>query len=398
MSERYTDRARRVLVLAQEEARMLNHDYLGTEHLLLGLIREGEGVAAQILVRMGADMNRTRQQVIQLAHGHRYPEPAAADAVTRSSPSAPQVLDWFGRNLTAAARAGELDPVIGRDQEINRVMQVLSRRTKNNPVLVGEPGVGKTAVVAGLARKIALGEVSGSFTGSQVYALDLGAVVAGSRGQADYQNRLTTILAETRSRGGIIVFVDDLHALLASADGAADMSAVLKQMLARGEPRTISATTPDGYRKYLVADAVFERSFQPIQVTAPTISHTIEILRGLRNRYEAHHLVTITDGALEAAARLAGRSLPGRPLLSKAMDLIDESSSMLHMRSQTAPPDPGEPDTPAEVNEDTVAEASSIMSGAPSGATADWQQPAQRRPPFPPAAMTAADKAIWAMS
>src|SRR6266699_1474639 len=341
MFERFTDRARRVVVLAQEEARMLHHDYTGTEHILLGLIREGEGVAGQVLVKLGADPTRIRQQVIQLLQGSPGKEPAAAGAPPETAPSASVILDQFGRNLTAAAREGKLDPVIGREKEIERVMQVLSRRTKNNPVLVGEPGVGKTAVVEGLAQKIVRGEVPETLKEKQLYTLDLGALVAGSRYRGDFEERLKKVLKEIRTRGDIILFIDELHTLVGAgaAEGAIDAASILKPMLARGELQTIGATTLDEYRRHLEKDAALARRFQPVQVAEPTIAHTIEILRGLRDRYEAHHRVSITDDALVAAAQLADRYVSDRFLPDKAIDLIDEAGSRMRIRRMTAPPD-----------------------------------------------------------
>src|SRR6516165_7789993 len=274
MFERFTDRARRVVVLAQEEARMLDHNYIGTEHILLGLIREGDGVAAQVLVKLGADLNRVRQQVIQLLHGYQGKEPTAAGGTAaESAPSTSLVLDQFGRNLTQGAREGKLDPVIGREKEIERVMQVLSRRTKNNPVLVGAPGVGKTAVVEGLAQKIVKGEVPETIKDKQLYTLDLGALVAGSRYRGDFEERLKKVLKEIRTRGDIILFIDEIHTLVGAgaAEGAIDAASILKPMLARGELQTIGATTLDEYRKHLEKDAALERRFQPIKVEEPTV-------------------------------------------------------------------------------------------------------------------------------
>jgi ATP-dependent Clp protease ATP-binding subunit ClpC len=342
MFERFTDRARRVVVLAQEEARMLNHNYIGTEHILLGLIREGEGVAAQVLVKLGADLNRVRQQVIQLLSGYQGKgDPATSGAPSEGTPSTSLVLDQFGRNLTAAAREGKLDPVIGREKEIERVMQVLSRRTKNNPVLIGEPGVGKTAVVEGLAQAIVKGEVPETLKDKQLYTLDLGALVAGSRYRGDFEERLKKVLKEIRTRGDIILFIDELHTLVGAgaAEGAIDAASILKPMLARGELQTIGATTLDEYRKHLEKDAALERRFQPIQVAEPSVAHTIEILKGLRDRYEAHHRVSITDAALVAAASLADRYISDRFLPDKAIDLIDEAGSRMRIRRMTAPPD-----------------------------------------------------------
>ena len=337
----FTPRAKKVLELSLREALQLGHNYIGTEHILLGLIREGEGVAAQVLVKLGADLNRVRQQVIQLLHGYQGKEPQAAGTASESAPSTSLVLDQFGRNLTQAARESKLDPVIGRDKEIERVMQVLSRRTKNNPVLVGDPGVGKTAVVEGLAQKIVKGEIPETLKDKQLYTLDLGALVAGSRYRGDFEERLRKVLKEIRSRGDIILFIDELHTLVGAgaAEGAIDAASILKPMLARGELQTIGATTLDEYRKYLEKDAALERRFQPIQVDEPTISHTIEILKGLRDRYEAHHRVSITDGALVAAAQLADRYISDRYLPDKAIDLIDEAGSRMRIRRMTAPPD-----------------------------------------------------------
>jgi ATP-dependent Clp protease ATP-binding subunit ClpC len=337
----FTPRAKKVLELSLREALQLGHDYIGTEHILLGLIREGEGVAAQVLVRLGADLNRVRQQVIQLLHGDQGQEPAAAGAPSETPPSTSLVLDQFGRNLTAGARGGKLDPVIGRDKEIERVMQVLCRRTKNNPVLVGEPGVGKTAVVEGLAQKIVSGEVPETLKDKQLYTLDLGALVAGSRYRGDFEERLKKVLKEIRTRGDIILFIDEIHTLVGAgaAEGAIDAASILKPMLARGELQTIGATTLDEYRKHLEKDAALKRRFQPIQVAEPTIAHTIEILKGLRDRYEAHHRVSITDDALVAAAQLADRYVSDRFLPDKAIDLIDEAGSRMRIRRMTAPPD-----------------------------------------------------------
>src|SRR5919198_804609 len=299
MFERFTDRARRVVVLAQEEARMLNHNYIGTEHILLGLIREGEGVAAQVLVKLGADLNRVRQQVLQLLSGYQHGKETegAGGGRGEGAPSSSLVLDQFGRNLTASAREGKLDPVIGRAKEIERVMQVLSRRTKNNPVLIGEPGVGKTAVVEGLAQMVVKGEVPETLKDKQLYTLDLGSLVAGSRYRGDFEERLKKVLKEIRTRGDIILFIDEIHTLVGAgaAEGAID--------------------------------------------AAPILKHTIEILKGLRDRYEAHHRVTITDPALVAAATLADRYINDRFLPDKAIDLIDEAGARMRIRRMTAPPD-----------------------------------------------------------
>ena len=338
----FTPRAKNVLELSLREALQLGHNYIGTEHILLGLIGEGEGggVAAQVLVKLGADPGRVRQQVNRLLAGAPGKEPAAAAAPSETAPSASVILDQFGRNLTAAAREGKLDPVIGREKEIERVMQVLSRRTKNNPVLVGEPGVGKTAVVEGLAQKIVQGEVPETIKNKQLYTLDLSALVAGSRYRGDFEERLKKVLKEIRTRGDIILFIDELHTLVGAgaAEGAIDAASILKPVLARGELQTIGATTLDEYRKHLEKDAALERRFQPVRVAEPTIAHTIEILRGLRDRYEAHHRVSITDDALVAAAQLADRYVSDRFLPDKAIDLIDEAGARMRIRRMTAPP------------------------------------------------------------
>jgi ATP-dependent Clp protease ATP-binding subunit ClpC len=338
----FTPRAKKVLELSLREALQLGHNYIGTEHILLGLIREGEGVAAQVLVKLGADLNRVRQQVIQLLSGFQGKETqTAGTAPEGGSPSSSLVLDQYGRNYTQAAREAKLDPVIGREQVIERVMQVLSRRTKNNPVLIGEPGVGKTACVEGLAQAIVRGDVPETLKDKQIYSLDLGALVAGSRYRGDFEERLKKVLKEIKTRGDIILFIDELHTLVGAgaAEGAIDAASILKPMLARGELQTIGATTLDEYRKYLEKDAALERRFQPIQVQEPSIAHTIDILKGLRDRYEAHHRVTITDEALVSAATLADRYVSDRFLPDKAIDLIDEAGSRLRIRRMTAPPD-----------------------------------------------------------
>ena len=345
----FTPRAKKVLELSLREALQLGHNYIGTEHILLGLIREGEGVAAQVLVKLGADLSRVRQQVIQLlsrlpgprrvgreGRRRRRPRRARAEAASGSL-----VLDQFGRNLTQQAREKKLDPVIGRAKEIERVMQVLSRRKKNNPVLIGEPGVGKTAIVEGLAQKIVVNDVPETLKGKQLYTLDLGALVAGSRYRGDFEERLKKVLKEIRTRGDIILFIDELHTLVGAgaAEGAIDAASILKPMLARGELQTIGATTLDEYRKHLEKDAALERRFQQIMVDEPTVAHTIEILKGLRDRYEAHHRVTITDQALVASANLADRYISDRHLPDKAIDLIDEAGSRLRIKRMETPPD-----------------------------------------------------------
>ncbi|MBW0092365.1 ATP-dependent Clp protease ATP-binding subunit [Pseudonocardia sp. KRD-184] len=339
----FTPRAKKVLELSLREALQLGHNYIGTEHILLGLIREGEGVAAQVLVKLGADLNRVRQQVLQLLSGYQGKEPAegASGGRGEGTPSSSLVLDQFGRNLTQQAREGKLDPVIGREKEIERIMQVLSRRTKNNPVLIGEAGVGKTAAVEGLAQNIIKGEVPETLKDKQLYTLDLGSLVAGSRYRGDFEERLKKVLKEIRTRGDIILFIDEIHTLVGAgaAEGAIDAASILKPMLARGELQTIGATTLDEYRKYVEKDPALERRFQPIQVGEPTVTHTIEILKGLRDRYESHHRVTITDGALVSAATLADRYISDRFLPDKAIDLIDEAGARMRIRRMTAPPD-----------------------------------------------------------
>ncbi len=337
----FTPRAKKVLELSLREALQLGHNYIGTEHILLGLIREGEGVAAQVLVKLGADLNRVRQQVIQLLSGYQGKEAVASGGPAEGTPSTSLVLDQFGRNLTQAAREGKLDPVIGREKEIERVMQVLSRRTKNNPVLIGEPGVGKTAIVEGLAQAIVKGDIPETLRDKQLYSLDLGALVAGSRYRGDFEERLKKVLKEIRTRGDIVLFIDEIHTLVGAgaAEGAIDAASILKPMLARGELQTIGATTLDEYRKHLEKDAALERRFQPIQVAEPSLPHTIEILKGLRDRYESHHKVSISDAALVSAATLADRYVADRFLPDKAIDLIDEAGSRLRIRRMTAPPE-----------------------------------------------------------
>ena len=337
----FTPRAKKVLELSLREALQLGHNYIGTEHILLGLIREGEGVAAQVLVKLGADLNRVRQQVIQLLSGYQGKEAVAQGGPAEGTPTTSLVLDQFGRNLTQAAREGKLDPVIGREKEIERVMQVLSRRTKNNPVLIGEPGVGKTAIVEGLAQAIVKGDIPETLRDKQLYSLDLGALVAGSRYRGDFEERLKKVLKEIRTRGDIVLFIDEIHTLVGAgaAEGAIDAASILKPMLARGELQTIGATTLDEYRKHLEKDAALERRFQPIQVAEPTLTHTIEILKGLRDRYETHHKVSISDSALVSAATLADRYIADRFLPDKAIDLIDEAGSRLRIRRMTAPPE-----------------------------------------------------------
>ena len=342
----FTPRAKKVLELSLREALQLGHNYIGTEHILLGLIREGEGVAAQVLVKLGADLSRVRQQVIQLLSGYQGPSGKAegTPAGAKDEPQekgGSQILDQFGRNLTQLAKDNKLDPVIGRQREMERVMQILSRRTKNNPILIGEPGVGKTAIVEGLAQKIVRNDVPETLTNKQLYTLDLGSLVAGSRYRGDFEERLKKVLKEIKTRGDIILFIDEIHTLVGAgaAEGAIDAASILKPMLARGELQTIGATTLDEFRKHFEKDAALERRFQPVKVEEPEVAHTIEILKGLRDKYESHHRVTITDQALVAAANLADRYIADRFLPDKAIDLIDEAGSRLRIKRMATPPD-----------------------------------------------------------
>ena len=349
----FTPRAKKVLEYSLREALQLGHKYIGTEHLLLGLIREGEGVAAQVLVKLGADLPRVRQQVIQLLSGFQGDEsdggpeqrPVGATSGARvqegNRQSGSLVLDQFGRNLTVAAREGKLDPVVGREKEIERIMQVLSRRTKNNPVLIGEPGVGKTAVVEGLALDIVNGKVPETLKDKQLYSLDLGSLVAGSRYRGDFEERLKKVLKEINQRGDIILFIDEIHTLVGAgaAEGAIDAASILKPKLARGELQTIGATTLDEYRKHIEKDAALERRFQPVNVPEPSVDLTIEILRGVRDKYEAHHRISIADQALVAAATLSDRYINDRFLPDKAVDLIDEAGARMRIKRMTAPAD-----------------------------------------------------------
>ncbi|MBW6440097.1 ATP-dependent Clp protease ATP-binding subunit [Actinoplanes hulinensis] len=363
----FTPRAKKVLGTSLREALQLGHNYIGTEHLLLGLIREGDGVAAQVLARMGADRDQVRRQVVQSVTGAgfgRESEEGRPPAVAAVSP----ILDQFGRNLTQEARDGKLDPVIGRESEIERVMQVLSRRRKNNPVLIGEPGVGKTAVVEGLSQSIVKGEVPETLRDKQLYTLDLGALVAGSRYRGDFEERLKKVLKETRVRGDVILFIDEIHNLVGAgaAEGAIDAASILKPMLARGELQTVGATTSDEWRKYVGKDGALERRFQPIVVGEPSLAHTIGILKGLRARYEAHHRVTFTDAALVAAATLADRYISDRFLPDKAIDLIDEAGARMRIRRlSTAPERLGFQDVVSEIDDEQIAEVLGNWTGIP---------------------------------
>ena len=344
----FTPRAKRVFELSLREALQLGHNYIGTEHLLLGLLKEGEGVAAQVLTKQGADLAQVRQTVIQMLSGYQRGDDEGRESVGAGvggsggpERSNSAILEQFGRNLTQAARENKLDPVIGRRVEMERVMQVLSRRTKNNPVLIGEPGVGKTAVVEGLAQAIVHGDVPETIKDKQIYSLDMGSLVAGSRYRGDFEERLKKVLKEIRTRGDIILFIDEIHTLVGAgaAEGSIDAAQMLKPMLARGELQTIGATTNDEYRKYIEKDAALERRFQPVKVEEPSVEETVEILKGLRDRYEAHHRVIITDAAIQAAAELADRYISDRFLPDKAIDLVDEAGARLRIRRMTAPPE-----------------------------------------------------------
>ena len=337
----FTPRAKKVLELSLREALQLGHSYIGTEHLLLGLIREGEGVAAQVLTRLGTDTNRVRQQVIQLLSGFQGKETVQVGGEQVAPQKGSQILDQYGKNLTQSAAEGKLDPVIGREREIERVMQILSRRSKNNPVLIGEPGVGKTAIVEGLAQAIVSGNVPETLKDKQLYTLDLGSLIAGSRYRGDFEERLKKVTKEIRTRGDIITFIDEIHTLVGAgaAEGAIDAASILKPMLARGELQTIGATTLDEYRKHFEKDAALARRFQSVQVNEPSLPHTINILKGLRDRYEAHHKVSITDGAIVAAASLSDRYVTDRFLPDKAIDLLDEAGARLRLSILSSPPE-----------------------------------------------------------
>ncbi|WP_282062381.1 ATP-dependent protease ATP-binding subunit ClpC [Bacillus pumilus] len=332
----YTPRAKKVTELSMDEARKLGHSYVGTEHILLGLIREGEGVAARVLNNLGVSLNKARQQVLQLLGSN---ETGASAAGSNSNANTP-TLDSLARDLTAIAKEDSLDPVIGRSKEIQRVIEVLSRRTKNNPVLIGEPGVGKTAIAEGLAQQIIHNEVPEILRDKRVMTLDMGTVVAGTKYRGEFEDRLKKVMDEIRQAGNIILFIDELHTLIGAggAEGAIDASNILKPSLARGELQCIGATTLDEYRKYIEKDAALERRFQPIQVDQPSVDESIQILRGLRDRYEAHHRVSITDEAIDAAVKLSDRYISDRFLPDKAIDLIDEAGSKVRLRSFTTPP------------------------------------------------------------
>ncbi len=334
----YTPRAKKVVMdLAPEEARGLGHNYIGTEHLLLGLIREGEGVAARVLENMGGDLERVRKEVIKLLGGSPSQTPGSR---ARRSKSKTPALDTFGRDLTVLAEEGKLDPVIGREQEIERVIQILCRRMKNNPCLIGDPGVGKTAVVEGLAQRISDNKVPELLKDKRVVTLDLGSLVAGSKYRGEFEDRLKKVMDEIRKDGNVVLFIDEMHTIVGAgaAEGAIDAANILKPALSRGELQAIGATTLDEYRKHVEKDAALERRFQPITVSEPSVEESIAILKGLRDRYEAHHKVKITDEALDAAANLSDRYVSDRFLPDKAVDLIDEAASRVRLRAYVTPP------------------------------------------------------------
>src|SRR5437764_322373 len=341
----FTPRAKKVLELALREALSLGHNYIGTEHILLGLVRENEGVAARILLDFDADSEKIRNEVIRMLSGpggrrQGQGQGGGPGGQQGEGKKSSKLLDQFGRNLTKLAADAKLDPVVGRETEIERIMQILSRRTKNNPVLVGEPGVGKTAVVEGLAQRITNGDVPELLKNKQIYTLDLAALVAGSKYRGEFEERLKKVMKEITQRGDIILFIDELHNLVGAgaAEGAIDAASILKPALARGELQTVGATTLDEYRKYLERDSALERRFQKITVDQPSTEETVQILKGLRDRYEQHHKVQITDEALDAAAELADRYISDRFLPDKAIDLIDEAASRMRIKSMTSPP------------------------------------------------------------
>ncbi len=334
-----TPRAKKVIELSVDEARRLNHHYIGTEHLLLGLVREGEGIAAGVLESLGVSLDKVRSQVIYVLNQSAAYSQEGQGAPHGKSSKTP-VIDQLGMDLTAAARAGKLDPVIGRFKEIERVVQILSRRTKNNPALIGEPGVGKTAIVEGLAQRIATGDVPETLMGKRLLTLDIGSLVAGTKYRGEFEERLKKIIEEVKNSGNCVLFIDELHTLVGAgaAEGAVDAANILKPSLARGELQTIGATTLDEFRKYIERDAALERRFQPVLVEEPSIEDTIEILKGIKERYEQHHRLEISDEAIKAAAELGSRYVPDRFMPDKAIDLVDEAASRVRMQRASAPP------------------------------------------------------------
>ncbi len=349
MFNKFTERARKVILLAKQEAKRFNHDYIGTEHILLGLLREGEGVASQVFMNMGLDLEKVREEVIKLLgsttpgvqFGSQPPAPSSGGGGGTGAKVKTPALDAFGRDLTKLARDGKLDPVIGRDDEIDRVMQTLSRRRKNNPVLLGEAGVGKTAIVEGLAQKIISGDVPEILRNKRLITLDLALMVAGTKYRGQFEERIKAVMDEIRRTENIIMFVDELHTLVGAggAEGAIDASNILKPALARGEIQCIGATTLDEYRKYIEKDSALERRFQTILVEPPSVEETIQILKGLRDKYESHHRIKILDSALEAAAKLSDRYIAGRFLPDKAIDMLDEAGAHARLSTHTAPPE-----------------------------------------------------------
>src|SRR6476660_7006740 len=334
--DKFTDRARKVLTLAQDEAQRFNQNYIGTEHLLLGLVREGEGIAAGVLESLGVNLDKVRHEVIRVLSQSTSAGPTTETKRASKTPT----VDQLGINLTDAVRAGKIDPIIGREKEIERVIQILSRRHKNNPALIGEPGVGKTAIVEGLAQKIIVGEVPETLADKRVLTLDIGSLVAGTKYRGEFEERLKKIIEELRNTNDAILFIDELHTLVGAgaAEGAIDAANILKPPLARGELQCIGATTLDEYRKYIERDAALARRFQPVMVEEPTLEQTIDILMVIRERYEQHHKVTITDDAVKAAADLSTRYITDRHLPDKAIDLIDEAASRVRLRHASAPP------------------------------------------------------------
>src|SRR3954470_2517322 len=331
-----TPRAKRVIELAIDEARRLGHNYIGTEHLLLGLVREGEGIAAGVLESLGVNLDKVRHEVIRVLSQSSSAGPATETKRASKTPT----VDQLGINLTDAVRAGKIDPVIGREKEVERVIQILSRRTKNNPALIGEPGVGKTAIGEGLAQKSGAGAVPETLIGKRLLTLDIGSLVAGTKYRGEFEERLKKVIEEIKSAGNCVLFIDELHMLVGAgaAEGAVDAANILKPSLARGELQCVGATTLDDYRKHIERDAALERRFQPIVVDEPSVEETIEILRGVKERYEEHHKLRISDEALKAAAELASRYVSDRFLPDKAIDLVDEASSRVRIRRSATPP------------------------------------------------------------